>query len=197
MILYTTKRKEQTNMRKKVIILVLCAMLALSGCGGTNSQSSGNGGQPSASIDAKDRLSPEEYRSKLLEVMQEYFDNSDSIYKMIFKSYNEEEVTIDINAVTPYVEDIKKCVKDSRESIAKFSTVIPPEKYDQQHAELLETLKVETGIIDTYESMNKAVEEHNEENFNLGFSYLEKYYARSQYMTKIGEIVHALREDIS
>ena len=102
-----------------------------------------------------------------------------------------------MNAVTPYVEDIKKCVKASREAIAKFSTVIPPEKYDQQHAELIETLKAETGIIDTYESMNKAVEEHNENNFDQGFSYLEQYYAQSQYMTKIGEIVHALREDIS
>ena len=56
-------------MRKKVIILLLCAVLALSGCGGTNSQSGGS--QTSASIAAKDRLSPEEYRSKLLEVMQE------------------------------------------------------------------------------------------------------------------------------
>lgn len=186
-------------MKKRITALALCAVLALAGCSGTEQNSSqGASGQSgkTAAIDENERLSPEEYRQKLLDTLKEYFDPSDAIYQIVISSFEEEE-TLDMSAVTPYVEDIKKYLQESREALDKFSTFTPPEKYDQKHSELLKTLENEYKLMDSYEFLNKAAEENNEDNFAIYFSYLGKYFESSEYMTKIGEIVHDLREDVA
>ncbi len=169
--------------RYKIIAIAAAALVAaavFSGCRDAKRDKSNAANV--TEISDSDRLSPEEYRSKLFTTFKSWSAACTSVTNGL---YGDEDRQLTFS-------EISDAIEKSREYLEEFKTIYPPKSLDKQHNEMLLAINDEYKWLDEAEKANNALAAKNADALRTATENLTKYLNETTFPAKLLELVKTI-----
>lgn len=200
-------------MKKKLTILVLCAIMMLTGCqekepavAGTETQASAaeitkeDASETSTESPAENepdsesrRQEVEAYRDKLKEILGKYIECNNIISEALLSDEYEEP---DMSFIATKAEEIKKAAQSGAAVLDEYKDVVPPANYEELHSVMISSLEEEKAVLEANEFIANAATANNSEDFELGFYYYSETMDASTFVQKLADLLKAIKTEL-
>jgi hypothetical protein len=170
----------------KIILIAAAAITAatmLSGC--RDAKRDKTHASNVTEISDSDRLSLEDYRSKLFDVFKKWSAEAKSITDGI---YGEEGERLSFS-------EISDSINKARDYLDEFQTFYPPKNLDKPHNAMLLAIDDEYKWLDAAEKANDSLAANNAAAFNEATKEIGDYLNKTEFPAKILELVKAVNEE--
>lgn len=176
------------KLKYKIIAIAAAALVAaaaFSGCRDAKRENSH--ASKAAEISDSDRLSLEDYRTKLFTTFQNW---SKSIKAVTNGLYGSDDELLSFAEVSAAIEESKKYLDE-------FKEIYPPKSLDKEHNEMLLAIDGEYKWLDEAEAANNAREANNLEAFRQATEEATKALNATTFPAEMLELVKAVNATAS